>query len=462
MRSGLAALLLCVSVAYGPARAGDAEKAELQKAIDAFSKTLAQQLEKDKALADDGDVSAKLRDLRDTIMKVNCGLNPAQRACQIEQLSKLVDAWKGAFDVPTYLLLPPEEKARLAEALASVVNKLIQVEQAAPTVRLKNALTHATSAVDGAAGLDMTALQSQISNLRTALTKLECAVPDSVGCKINRIASGSKQLVAPFDTTDGKDGLNKPQTKALTAEIVTPLNDLIAIEMLNPNVAVTNGITRLLAAITAAKPIDPTDAALATNIKTLRDTLDGLTALPRINIVGAWFGDIQDISYAVGHYGPEKIVADGRRFCMATQAVRTLCQAKHYCYETPNAETSETPAKLNAMITGLGAVTIGDKLCGYDPAPYADKSIKGLIVAYQCLEESDAYWKDQTGTPPLVIWPPQATSPPASDSKSPGYRPPSATAPSPTDKTSIEKVYGTLMRVSAIGDIRCYRKALPQ
>jgi hypothetical protein len=226
--------------------------------------------------------------------------------------------------------------------------------------------------------------------------------------------------------------------------------------MLNPSAAVTSGIARLQTALTASKTIAFTDAQL-TDIKTLRAALDERTALPRINIVGAWYGDVNDIGEFFDLVGPYKMT-ETRRFCTATQAMRTLCHAKTYCYDTPVAAGADDLTKQKAKMTGLGAAVIGESLCGYDPAPYADKSVKGLVVAYQCIEQSDAYWRDQTLTPPLVIWPPEVRRYwSAADPKSPGYRPPPATATGPTDK-----VYGTVVRANTIGDIRCYQKDLPQ
>jgi hypothetical protein len=95
----------------------------------------------------------------------------------------------------------------------------------------------------------------------------------------------------------------------------------------------------------------------------------------RINVVGAWFGDLDRIYDRISG-SPESLKPwrSGFRYCSATRAARTLCEGQSSC----------PPA---------GTEISGNKLCGYEPAPYADSSGIGLVVLYECIARTDDDWK---------------------------------------------------------------------
>lgn len=154
--------------------------------------------------------------------------------------------------------------------------------------------------------------------------------------------------------------------------------------------------------------------AARAQIEALVKTFNSLKARPKvekpdfINVLGAYYGDVDAIGAAILRYGRadgakgipepkhlknlrgktfaainpdlyqvtpalEAASQDADRFCSATQAVRTLCHGRDQCFDS----------------VGESATSItGDKLCGYDPAPYADARYKGLIIVYECLNEA--------------------------------------------------------------------------
>jgi hypothetical protein len=80
----------------------------------------------------------------------------------------------------------------------------------------------------------------------------------------------------------------------------------------------------------------------------------------------------------------------GERFCSASRTIRALCQGKDKCLEST--DTAAAPLAL----TGLN-------LCGYEPAPYADRRSRALVVVYQCVSK-DRYNSDHLATRQLPHW----------------------------------------------------------
>lgn len=129
-----------------------------------------------------------------------------------------------------------------------------------------------------------------------------------------------------------------------------------------------------------AKP-DPKNADLNTALSSLSTALGAVvTPDTRINVVGAWYGDIRDIG--TGPSPPQSSsdmfhqILWTSRFCVATQAVRSTCQAKG------------TSCTIGAPGTALPS----DTLCGFDPVPFASAHVKGLVVQYQCVKQLPSDW----------------------------------------------------------------------
>lgn len=105
-------------------------------------------------------------------------------------------------------------------------------------------------------------------------------------------------------------------------------------------------------------------------LKTLRGAIDKRTSIlePRIQIVTAFYGDLRR-------------GARRKRRCDATDALRKHCQ------------------RLKNCVIGAETVKISQALCGYDPAPFADPSIKGLYIEYLCRTGGDEYWQALDAAP---------------------------------------------------------------
>jgi hypothetical protein len=116
----------------------------------------------------------------------------------------------------------------------------------------------------------------------------------------------------------------------------------------------------------------------------------------RIHIVAAYYGHLDDIAYDLKYFhlepklkqppatsiGPRffndlsqhSYISD--RFCVATRAVRALCQGQKFCFEA------------------IPVPFTGTTLCGFEPAPYAEPRMKGLIIRYRCDSKKD--WRPES------------------------------------------------------------------
>lgn len=104
-----------------------------------------------------------------------------------------------------------------------------------------------------------------------------------------------------------------------------------------------------------------------TALQTAADKPDNKPAV--VHIVAALYGHLDDIAYEMKSFqsrsftelGDRSVLSD--RFCLATRAVRSLCQGKKSCF---------------------GTAFTGASLCGFEPAPYAENRYKALLVRYRC------------------------------------------------------------------------------
>lgn len=183
--------------------------------------------------------------------------------------------------------------------------------------------------------------------------------------------------------------------------------------------------------------------ALSTAIADIRKVLAKIAVMRRVNIVGAWYGDIHAIASVRSKYP----WSNGSRFCSATAAVQALCEGRIACFEAPASTVPATPA------TGADDVTAG-RMCGYDPVPYASEEVRTLVVIYQCLSLDDEEWRTQDMIDwRSVEWRGQPLSAKGS--------PPGATGSyGPITRSSSHGMYGAVLRQNALGEIRCYRKDL--
>src|SRR5262249_54846935 len=140
--------------------------------------------------------------------------------------------------------------------------------------------------------------------------------------------------------------------------------------------AIGNSVSRLNALVTALNLDQTTDAdktSLAASAKVLAAAAAKLHADPRIVVRGAWYGDLDAMVGAAGR-GRIDAAQDGRRFCSATKAVQLWCHGgAGTC--TVVAQSTD-PAK--QLANGDGKIVsplTGEKLCGYDPVPFAEDRI---------------------------------------------------------------------------------------
>lgn len=151
------------------------------------------------------------------------------------------------------------------------------------------------------------------------------------------------------------------------------------VEEVYPEQAATRRATSLTELLNKAEGKEAAALAYATalarvdvvaGLKTLRGAIDKRTSIlePRIQIVTAFYGDLRR--------GTRR-----KRRCDATDALRKLCQRQKNC------------------AVGAETVKIWQALCGYDPAPFADPSIKGLYVEYLCRTGGEKYWQTLDAAP---------------------------------------------------------------
>ncbi|MGP0094258.1 MAG: hypothetical protein ACLPKB_30575 [Xanthobacteraceae bacterium] len=145
-------------------------------------------------------------------------------------------------------------------------------------------------------------------------------------------------------------------------------------------VALASALQAALAKVTATAA----DAKFSNAMTTLRTALAKFDLIgPRINVVDAWFGDLRDINRARMAAGASDLrrPVSGSRWCLASEAVRAFCQARTIC-AGPAVDS-----------TAKGTTTFApESLCGYDPVPFADARVKGLVVQYECLKKTQPEW----------------------------------------------------------------------
>ena len=100
-------------------------------------------------------------------------------------------------------------------------------------------------------------------------------------------------------------------------------------------------------------------------------------------VLGAWYGDVRLGIQAKLVTGGLSANEHGDRYCAATSAVRSWCQGKTGCF-APVVPASGTPPTQYLFGDPSKDPFAAAYFCGYDPQPYADGSVKGLVIAYRC------------------------------------------------------------------------------
>lgn len=191
-------------------------------------------------------------------------------------------------------------------------------------------------------------------------------------------------------------------------------------------------------------------AKLGEAIATLYAISTAIGPSSRVNIVGAWYGDIDTIR----DVQPKYAWSGGVRFCSATAAVQAFCEGRSACFTVqPGGTTNESQST-----TGTAGDVGPAKLCGYNPVPYASDDTKALIVFYRCLAGGDEAWRAQDEINwREVDWRPTGRL--VGKSIVASYAAPSDTPITPSTTTDVR---AAVLRNNAIGEIRCYRGDLGQ
>jgi hypothetical protein len=283
-----------------------------------------------------------------------------------DQIKKLTDA----------LGVDPAAAAKDAEVQKSLLALLARIDAAAcdsaassnAACKIQQLTSLATGAVAALKDKSVKITDQQITDLHTALDPVLKIVPpdDDVGLldAVNlatAIANGPNPVASPPD-------------------VVTALDKLI--QILQTKITAAKPAT----ALPADKRADATKTIgdVSTNVGLILKALGANDDLIRVR--GAWYGDLNAIRDRLT-YGAIASYESTARYCSATRAVRARCQGKAQCYEPADA----AGASANAG-DGSTAEIDGPHMCGYEPAPFADPSNKGLIVRYDCLSAQDGTW----------------------------------------------------------------------
>jgi hypothetical protein len=283
---------------------------------------------------------------------------------------------------------------------------------APPDTALSKQIKALTDALGGSVASDAAA-QSALTTLLTELGTVACGTDSAskVTCKI-------AQLKAFADSAASSVGNSTNElTHDQYQQLLLALQKVLAV----PEQAASGNDKNLLQAIDAVAKIvnltpkanDPKAVAqrmgdLNTQIYSRLISAFGVSKTLWIRIDGAWFGELASIRDALkshsykgndgmpGGLGPW---AQGTRFCSATRAIRARCQGKTQCYEPADAGNSQqaqttTNSSPSTKTSGDGTADeiTGAKMCGYEPAPFADPRQRGLIVRYRCLDPADVNW----------------------------------------------------------------------
>ena len=254
------------------------------------------------------------------------------------------------------------------------------------------------------------AIHTAILRLLIAIGKTDCSVEgtEKTDCKLAQIDAFIGSVATwPEPTAKQQAQLWKRMNPLLSNQAAnsdTVVEEAVALAIKasraeqaaeNPDTAMSQLkelSSRTVASVKLAKPSDSLSKSkieqMAADISETEQKLDTLLAdlpqKPRINIVGAWYGDINAIRRAA----PGNPQAKGKRFCSVSRFAVNKCQAQPECM----IGVAGTPA----------TEIIGPKLCGdHDPTPYARPEDTGLVVVYECLSVDAETWRTLGTDKPL-------------------------------------------------------------
>lgn len=271
-------------------------------------------------------------------------------------------------------LKPPAEKAEPSDEelgrLATTISQILS-----PEVAAKNWAAELTGLLKmSSVSLGNEELRGKIQELKKTLKELMEPASTPVATELRKQVLDLEKELQQFKPL--------PATLPEGAErVLLDLAKAISRKMDSTD-AVTLWATDLIKIIGRWPTIDPELKALITK---LRNELPppSVELGPYLNIVQAWYGDLEYITLAAsGQLRVNRHTGTGRRVCDATLEVRSACQGRSVC-PFPVGVTGANPG------TNTPATT---KLCGEHPAPLANNDTVGLAIEYQCLSKKRAIW----------------------------------------------------------------------
>lgn len=286
----------------------------------------------------------------------------APAAMSATDLARLIKALKDALPKPG---LDQRELAKVA----SLISRIIADPAKAATTWATDLNTYLKTK-----GKDVDPVNEDLGK---AIRGLRQAIPAFL-----EAPSTPVMVMVPADANALVEALTKalsafrPDEKAVTgapgdADLVTLAQAILPV--LDPTLAVTTWSNDLTAILLERKP------AKSDALKTLLTELFQNKGLPEaeetfgpfLNIVSAWYGDL----HAIRRPKTNPVTGQGFRMCDATLEVRAACQGKPQC---PIGEGTVLPQPAD--------------LCGEDPLPYADKTVAGIAIEYECIKVAKQVW----------------------------------------------------------------------
>lgn len=246
-----------------------------------------------------------------------------------------------------------------------------------------------TAAVGNDAANDAEA-QTALAALLTKLGQTNCAQApaDNVDCKVRQIRAFADAAARGFAqsslTETQNNDLWAALTKVLTVAVKEPTKSPV-----NRDTTIINALKLIETALNPEMKLNEPEA-VSSELATVNHTVAlrgaDVSANAVIRVDGAWFGDLNAIRHALARNRSLSPWEAGYRFCSATRAIRAICQHKPQCYEPVDSGAS---GAAKSETDGSPDDITGAKLCGYEPAPFADPRIRGLIVRFRCFDPAD-------------------------------------------------------------------------
>jgi hypothetical protein len=245
------------------------------------------------------------------------------------------------------------------------------------------------------------AAQTALTNLLKTLGQASCAAApvDNALCKVGQIQALADATAPSF--TSPQAALTGPQNDALWKSLRPALEIPVKESGKSSDETIINALD-FVKRIFVDQPFKLSEPLkTAAQLGSVNDAISlrvgdatGGTSTQSIRIDGAWFGDINAIRHALARHAGDHQTGEpdaagglspwdpGYRYCSATRAVRAICQSQSQCFQ-PGASGSAA---------GSAGVIAGASLCGFDPTPFADPRVHGLVVRYRCLASNDPRW----------------------------------------------------------------------